>query len=106
MTLVSPCHRGLTLHLFDFFFHCSGDRELQPGGRDKCKLLEPLGGARSSFRYVNAGNWVARRGVADRLLADWLVAMGQHPDQDDQHALQQLMFARANLSYSMEARSR
>lgn len=44
----------------------AGDRELQPGGRERCGLLEPARGAYSSFRYINAGNWIARRDVADR----------------------------------------
>lgn len=84
----------------------SGERELQPGGAEKCARLEPARGSHSTFRYINAGNWVARRGVADRLLADWQRTMesAELTKKDDQTALQELVWARDTLSYKIKAR--
>lgn len=82
-----------------------GERELQPGGREKCGRLTPARGSYSSFQYINAGNWIARREVADALLADWQRVM-ERPDmvdQDDQSALQRLMWDRDSLPYKIEA---
>jgi len=72
-----------------------GDRELRPGGRQTCARLAGTGvssSSASSFVYINAGNWVARRRAAATLMAAWQAAM-ERPDQrehDDQSALQAL----------------
>lgn len=76
-----------------------GERELQPGGRVFCSNIARA--SASSFRFPNAGNWIARKDVAIRMLSDWMAHMTAHPDNDDQHALLQLFAHADELPYEL-----
>ena len=73
---------------FPYFLDIETKKQLLPNASEKCANFPA---SPTTYKWLNAGNWAAKRSVALILLERWAHELNSNPDAwDDQHIVSEL----------------